>query len=84
MTTQQAISPIAHIEFHQRNSPVMNVTTYGFSDKGDAVLIRTTHGTGHGYRYVSYCRTHEIAWEPRDFGVCPICDPERATRRQLK
>lgn len=80
MTTLPIASPI--IQFHRRNTPVENVTAYIF--QGDAVLIRlqdgTAPGTG-GYCFVSYCRTHEAAWDPRDFGVCPLCDPELATQK---
>lgn len=84
MTISPAVSII--IPFHRRNSPVANVTAYAFH-RDDAVLIRLTDGTSprtEGYCFVSYCPKHEAAWSPRDFGVCPLCDPDVATRRQVK
>jgi hypothetical protein len=75
------------IPFHRRNSPVLSVTAYTFTDEGDAVLIHIAEGHPQGtgsYHFVSYCQGHEVAWDPSDFGVCPICNPEKATQREAK
>lgn len=73
------------IQFHRRNSPVLDVTAFTFTDARDAVLIHIAEGHPQGtgsYHFVSYCTVHEIAWNPSDFRVCPLCDPGRATDQE--
>lgn len=75
-----ALADSPTIQFHRRDVLVTNVTAYTVTDAGDAVLIHIAEGNPQGtgnYRFVSYCQTHEVAWDPEDFGACPLCDNQR-------